>query len=80
MVNEHQIHKDILLNYIQKPLSENPDSKIDEKIAFIRREKVNKPVIGISLNSASLIAGANQLRDRILEYLQERDFKIRSLS
>jgi len=74
MENKHNIHKDILLNYIQKPLSENPDSKIDEKIAFIRREKVNKPVIGISLNSASLIAGANQLRDRILEYLQERDF------
>ncbi|HRW63205.1 MAG TPA: (2Fe-2S) ferredoxin domain-containing protein, partial [Bacteroidales bacterium] len=73
MENKHNIHKDILLNYIQKSLTENPDSKIDENVAFIRREKVNKPVIGISLNSASFIAGANQLKDRILEYLQERD-------
>ncbi|MCK5028060.1 MAG: 4Fe-4S binding protein [Bacteroidales bacterium] len=44
-----------------------------EIIAEIKREKIRKPVITIGSNSPSLIAGADELKLSIKEYIKERE-------
>ncbi len=48
---------------------------VEKKLKFIRRDKVDKPVVTIGMNTCSLIAGAEKTYMEIENYIQERNIK-----
>lgn len=49
------------------------DKTSQEKLSEIKRDKIQKPVITISITTPSLIAGSKQLKADIKDYLKDRD-------
>lgn len=72
--SDHQNHE----FWIQQVLMKDPaelSGELQKKLKFLRRDKVDKPVVTIGMNTCSLIAGAGHTMKEIRQYLTERDIQ-----
>lgn len=61
--------------WIQSVLTANAKeypAEVEKIVKFIRREKVEKPVVTVGMNTCSVIAGAGKTFEEIRQYLEER--------
>lgn len=77
MITEHTISnlkefilQDVLLN--ESGIYSNDNL---EKLSYVKREKVDIPVITVSRNSSSVVTGTGNLTSFIRNYLKEREVK-----
>lgn len=68
--------KEILLQNVLVPTKINVDKKVLETLQLLKREKVIDPVITISSNTSSKIAGIDEVRKQIEEYINERNLNV----
>lgn len=66
-------YKDFLISSVLKKKGELTDAKELEILNTINRASIEKPVITVSINSSSVVVGAYKLKDKIAEYLTERN-------
>ena len=71
----NMLNKDFWIqNVLLSDAGEYP-AEIDKKLKYLRREKVEKPLIMVGMNTCSIIAGAKKTYDEIQQYLEERKIK-----
>jgi NADH:ubiquinone oxidoreductase subunit F (NADH-binding)/Pyruvate/2-oxoacid:ferredoxin oxidoreductase delta subunit len=73
--NNIQIKKDFIINDILLNESNVYSKEVAEKLTYIKRDKVDFPVIAVSQNSSSIITGTRNLTVFIENYLKERNIK-----
>ena len=66
-------HKDFLTNRVLQNIQSTLDKETITKLANIRREKTLNPIITISINSSSIVRKALEIKEKILEYIKERN-------
>ena len=74
---EESTKKDIIIQTLLEGDPSNLDKKAREAVDHIKRDKITRPVISLSYNTASIVAGANETYDAIHSYLEERDIDAR---
>ncbi|HKL07920.1 MAG TPA: NADH-ubiquinone oxidoreductase-F iron-sulfur binding region domain-containing protein [Bacteroidales bacterium] len=72
----NNIVKEILLKNVLIPTKINVDKKVLETLQLLKREKVIHPVITISSNTPSKIAGIDEVREQIEDYINERNLNV----
>jgi len=72
----NNIVKEILLKNVLIPTKINVDKKVLETLQLLKREKVIHPVITISSNTPSKIAGIDEVRKQIEDYINERNLNV----
>jgi NADH:ubiquinone oxidoreductase subunit F (NADH-binding) len=70
-----QKQRDLLVGILSDHDDQGPDKASQEALERLRLEKVDEPVISLSHTTASMIAGAEQTRQAIDEYLEERNIQ-----
>ncbi|MCD4833788.1 MAG: 4Fe-4S binding protein [Bacteroidales bacterium] len=66
-------YKDFLIENVLKLKSDKSEEEVVAKLNLLQRKKINKPVITVSINSSSIILGAQKLKTYIEEYLVDRN-------
>lgn len=66
-------YKNFLIENVLKLKSDKSEEEVVAKLNLIQRKKIDKPVISISINSSSIILGAQKLKTDIEEYLVDRN-------
>ncbi len=66
-------YKDFLIENILKLKSDKSEEEVVAQLNLIQRKKIDKPVIAVSINSSSIILGAQKLKTDIEEYLVDRN-------
>ncbi|HSH52479.1 MAG TPA: hypothetical protein VK982_12215, partial [Bacteroidales bacterium] len=72
----HNSMKEILIQNILISTENRLDNKILETLQLLRREKVVNPVITLSSNTSSKIAGIDEIKKQIENYIDERNLKV----
>ena len=60
-------YKDFLIENVLKFKSDKSEEEVVAQLNLIQRKKIDKPVIAISINSSSIILGAQKLKTDIEE-------------
>ncbi|MEA2107513.1 MAG: NADH-ubiquinone oxidoreductase-F iron-sulfur binding region domain-containing protein [Bacteroidota bacterium] len=68
--------KEILIQNLLIPTDIKLDKKILETLQLLRREKVSSPIITISSNTSSKIAGIDEIKKQIENYIDERNLDV----
>ncbi|MGC9375626.1 MAG: NADH-ubiquinone oxidoreductase-F iron-sulfur binding region domain-containing protein [Bacteroidales bacterium] len=68
--------KEILIQNLLIPTDIKLDKKILETLQLLRREKVSSPIITISSNTSSRIAGIDEIKKQIENYIDERNLDV----
>ena len=68
--------KEILIQNLLIPTEIKLDKKILETLQLLRREKVSNPIITISSNTSSRIAGIDEIKKQIENYIDERNLDV----
>jgi len=76
-INEH--NKDFLISKVLHNAHGTLDKDVIAELAKIRRDKIDKPVITIGVNTPSSILGVEDIKSGILEYIRERNFDAKIL-
>jgi hypothetical protein len=68
--------KDLL---VENVLSAKPssDKTVQDRLAALRNDKINKPVIYIGTGTCGMVAGAQETLDAIRKYLEEKRIETR---
>ncbi|MCF8335340.1 MAG: 4Fe-4S binding protein [Bacteroidales bacterium] len=69
--------RDTIIKTLLEGNTEDMDDKGREAIDRIKGDKVTQPVISLSHNTASIVAGADETFDAIRSYLEEREIDAR---
>ncbi|MDK2977553.1 MAG: NADP-reducing hydrogenase subunit HndC [Bacteroidales bacterium] len=68
--------KEILIRNVLVPTETKLDKKILETLQLLRRERVSIPIITISSNTFSKIAGIDEIKKQIENYIDERNLNV----
>ena len=76
-VTKSQKIKDEIIRTLLEGDIENLEPQDRETVDYLKRDKITQPVISLSYNTASIIAGADETFEAIHEYLEDRDIDAR---
>ena len=70
---ENNTTRDIIIKVLLEGDKGVHDKQARETLDYVKRDKINQPVISLSYNTASIIAGADETLEAVQNYLEERD-------
>ncbi|MBI9053753.1 MAG: 4Fe-4S binding protein [Bacteroidales bacterium] len=70
----NELNKDFLITKVLHNAHETLDKEVVAKLAAIKRDKINKPIITIGVNTPSRIIGVDEIKLGLLEYVHDRNF------